>query len=151
MHAAVTDDGGRRSWFCDCEMLLQGQHGTYKMPLHMLRSMLQDKSDKKIVCRNGGDETVADSHGTTKAGKRARRSGHDAAAVQHCRIQPGACVCIPHQPVCRKVVARAATAISGHHKSADNLILSRFYHYIFLPLRQAPKYARLTILCMAEA
>jgi len=71
MHAAVTDDGGRRSWFCDCEMLLQGQQGADRMPQHMLPAVRQAAHGIQVVCRNSGDEAVADNHGAAKAGKRA--------------------------------------------------------------------------------
>ena len=58
-------------------------------------------------------------------------SGNDAAAVSGSDVWPHTRNGILYQQVCSEVASRTSTAVSGHDKCVDNLILSCFYYHIF--------------------
>lgn len=101
------------------------------MPQQMLHKARQTSHRSQTLRRNYCNETVAVGHGTSEAGIRARRSGNDAAAVSGSDVWPHTRNGILYQQVCSEVASRTSTAVSGHDKCVDNLILSCFYYHIF--------------------
>lgn len=131
MHAAVAHGDGGRSRVCDSEMLLQGQYGKDRMPQQMLHTARQTSHCSQALRRDYCNETVAVGHGITRTVMRAKHSGNDAAAVSGSDGWPHTRNGILYQQVCSKIASRTSTAVSGHDKSVDNLILYCFYYHIF--------------------